>query len=86
MQVTSQGISHVPAEAEPAASECEGRVPAFLAAGTSGLGGGVLIKPPCLQGGGSWCGVDPACITRINGMKLGKGESRQETFPQGESY
>lgn len=32
------------------------------------------------------CGVTPACITRINGMKLGEGESCQEVFPQGESY
>lgn len=46
------GISHMPAEAEPAASECEGRVPAFLAAKASSLSGDALTKPLCLQGGG----------------------------------
>lgn len=42
-------VSHVPEEAEPAASECGGRVP-------SSLGGDVLTKPPVSVGLGR-CGV-----------------------------
>jgi len=42
--------------------------------------------PRVCRVGEAWCRVGPACITRINGMKLGEGESHREMFPQGESY
>lgn len=76
----------MPVEAAPAASECEGQVPAFLAVGQAALTGMCSPSPHVCRAGESQCGVEPVCMTRINGMKLGEGESGQEMFPQGESY
>lgn len=76
----------MPVEAEPEASECKDQVSAFLAARASGLSRDMLTKPYVCRVGESWCDVDPVCIARVYGMKLGEGESHHEMFPQGESY
>lgn len=75
----------MPAEVQLAVRECEAGSPLFWQWEQAASAGMHSTSPCVYKAGEVWCGVTPACITRINGMKLGEGESCQEVFPQGES-